>query len=171
VYRSPGFALRGREINLTDQVIRYDTKEQYIEHKNHLRALATGKHVGFPSWGDDPDAYWEEYYKRMAEDADQIFEMWTLLEDEKINEDGSLDHQQVHYETLRYENRAEATKSQELVFLATQPDPGVPVSAEFKSRRQAERMRSLLMKGEPGYYYDIKHKTECATVETGAKAP
>jgi hypothetical protein len=156
---------------LSDQVIRYDTKEQYIEHKNHLRSLATGQLTEFPNWGEDPDAYWEVYYKRMEEDPEQVFEMWTLLVDEEINEDGSLEHQQVRYETLRYKNRAEAQMSQETVFISIGDGRGIPVSAEFKSRRQAERMRRLLMLGEPGYYYDILHRAATEVVDTGAKAP
>jgi hypothetical protein len=151
---------------LSDQVIRYDTKEQYIEHKNHLRSLATGQLTEFPNWGEDPDGYWEVYHKRMKEDPEQVFEMWTLLVDEEINEDGSLEHQQVYYETLRYKNRVEAQKSQEIVFISIDATPGVPVSAEFRSRRQAERMRRLLMLGEPGYYYDILHRTESEVVDT-----
>jgi hypothetical protein len=156
---------------LSDQVIRYDTKQQYIEHKNHLRSIATGELTEFPNWGDDPEAYWEVYYERMEADPDQIFEMWTLLVDEEISDDGSLGSQQVRYETLRYENKAEAQKSQERVFIDTGVSPGVPVSAEFKSRRQAERMRRLLRQGEPGYYYDILHRTAVEVVDTGAKEP
>jgi hypothetical protein len=155
---------------MSDQVIRYDSKDQYIEYKNHLRDMATGDVIEFPDWGEDPDAYWKLYYERMEENPEQIFEMWTLLEDEKINEDGSLDRQIVRYETLWYENRDEVMKSAYVVQADAVPDPGVPVSAEFKSRRAAERMRSLLMKGEPGHFYDIKHRTKVATVESG-KAP
>jgi hypothetical protein len=156
---------------LSDQVIRYDTKEQYIEHKNYLRSLATGQLTEFPNWGEDPDGYWKVYYERMKEDPEQVFEMWTLLEDEEINEDGSLERQQVRYETLRYKNKVEAQKSQETVFISIDVNPGIPVSSEFKSRRQAERMRRLLMHGEPGYYYDILHRVVTEVVDTGAKAP
>ncbi len=170
MYRSPGLALRGQGRRMSDQVIRYDTKEQYIEFTNHLRSFATGEVVDFPNWGEDPDAYWDIYYERMEQNPDQVFEMWTILEDEDINDDGSLERQHVRYETLQYADKDEARKSGEAVFLATNPDPGVPCSAEFKSRRQAERMRSLLMKGEPGYYYYIKHRTGVEVVERGAKA-
>ena len=156
---------------MSDQVIRYDSKEQYIEHKNHLRSLATGELVDFPNWGEDPDAYWEVWHKRMKENPEQMFEMWTLLVDETINDDGSLDRQEVAYETMRYKDQSECLASRHAVTIGALPDPGVPCSAEFGSRRLAERMRSLLMKGEPGYYYDILHRTECEVVETGAKAP
>ncbi len=157
---------------MSDQVIRYDSKERYIEHKNHLRYMATGELMDFPDWGEDPDAYWEVYYERMEADPELVFEMWTLLVDEEINEDGSRERQDVRYETLLYKNKDEAQKSQEVVFLGTEVDPGVPVSAEYKSLRQAERMRSFLMKGDPGrYYYNIKHRTACEVVETGAEAP
>ncbi len=127
--------------------------------------------MDFPDWGEDPDAYWKVYYERMEENPDQVFEMWTLLDGEDINDDGSLERQHVHYETLRYENRYEATKSGETVFLGTKVDPGVPASREFNSRRGAERMRRLLMQGEPGYYYDIKHRTVVEVVESEAKVP
>jgi hypothetical protein len=46
------------------------------------------------------------------------------------------------------------------------------VSTEFKTTEQAERMRALLMKGEPGYYYDIKHRAGVAVIDretTGAE--
>jgi hypothetical protein len=158
-------------MDLSDQVFRYDSKEQYIEFKNHLRQLATGELVDFPDWGKDPKEYWKVFYERMEKDPDQVFEMWTLLEDEDINEDGSLERQHVRYETLRYENKEEARKSQEIVFLGTQVDPGVPVSNDFTSLRQAERMRSLLMKGEPGYYYAIKHKTACDVIDSPVNVP
>jgi hypothetical protein len=133
--------------------------------------MALGEIMEFPDWKEDPDAYWDIYYERMDQNPDQVFEMWTLLLDEKINDDGSLESQDVCYETLQYADRDEARKSQERVFLDISQDPGVPCSAEFKSRRQAERMRSLLMKGEPGYYYNIKHRTECEVIETDAEAP
>ena len=171
MYRSPGLALRGKGRLMSDQVIRYDSKEQYIEYKNHLRQMATGKRMGFPDWGEDRDAYWKEYYERMEENPEQVFEMWVLLDDEQIDDNGSLVKQHVHYETLRYENKEEAKKSQEKVFLGTNVDPGVPCSAEFKSLRQAERMRGLLMHGEPRYYYDIKHRTAVAVVNGEAKVP
>lgn len=157
---------------MSDQVIRYDTKDQYIEFTNHLRDFATGEVMDFPDWKEDPDAYWKLYYERMGENQEQVFEMWTILDDEEIDpETGALECQKVHYETLWYENRDEARRSGERVFLATKLDPGVPCSAEFKSRRQAERMRGLLMHGEPGYYYHIKHRTAVAVVETGAVTP
>jgi hypothetical protein len=160
-------------MDLSDQVIRYDSKEQYIEYTNHMRDLCKGElQEDFPDWGEDgPDAYWKVWYERMEADPEQILEMWTLLVDEDINEDGSLERQHVRYETVRYPNREACLASRYFVDQNRLPDPGVPVSNEFTSLRQAERMRRLLMQGEPGYYYTIKHKTACDVIDSPVNVP
>jgi hypothetical protein len=167
------YRIREKGGYVSDQVIRYATEEEYIEYTNHRRYLATGKVVKFPDWKKDPDAYWKHYYDEMAKHHACVFEMWTILHKEQINRDtGALISQHCTYDTLAYDSIEEGRVSRKLVKDREQDDPGFPVSAEFKSSEEAERMRALLMKGEPGYYYDIKHRTGVAVIDrekTGAE--
>lgn len=41
---------------------------------------------------------------------------------------------------------------------------GTPVSADMKTFEDAQRVRDLLRKGEPRYYYNITHTTQCAII-------
>lgn len=41
---------------------------------------------------------------------------------------------------------------------------GTPVSANFNTWEEAERVRNLLREGEPRYYYNITHTTQCAII-------
>jgi hypothetical protein len=154
-------------------VIRYATEEEYIEYTNHRRYLSTGKVVKFPDWNTDPDAYWKAHDDYMIKHPIAVLEMWTILHKEQIDyTTGALLSQHCTYDTLAYDNIEEGRVSRKLVKDKEWSDPGVPVSAEFKSPEEAERMRALLMKGEPGYYYDIKHRIGVATIDrekTGAE--
>jgi hypothetical protein len=154
-------------------VIRYATEEEYIEYTNHRRYLSTGKVVKFPDWNTDPDAYWKAHDDYMIKHPIAVLEMWTILHKEQIDyTTGALLSQHCTYDTLAYDSIEEGRVSRKLVKDREQDDPGFPVSAEFKSSEEAERMRALLMKGEPGYYYDIKHRIGVATIDretTGAE--
>jgi hypothetical protein len=154
-------------------VIRYTTEEEYIEYTNHRRYLSTGRLVNFPEWGKETDAYWKAHDDYMIKHPTAVLEMWTILHKEQINRDtGALISQHCTYDTLAYENIDVGRESRKLVKDREWSDPGVPVSTEFKTTEQAERMRALLMKGEPGYYYDIKHRIGVATIDretTGAE--
>jgi hypothetical protein len=120
----------------------------------------------FPDPKAEPDEYWRQYYEQKAINPHIILETWTVLESEEI-EKGALVRQHCHYITMRYDDIEHARDSRALCLGKEQPDPAVPVSAKFKTIKEAERMRFLLMEGEPGYYYDIKHLTGVAVIEQG----
>jgi len=118
----------------------------------------------FPDPKSDPDEYWRQYYAQKHANPHIILETWTILESEEI-EKGVQVRQHCHFVTVRYDDIEHARASRKQSIARTLPDPGIPVSAEFKNIEEAERMRFLLMEGEPGYYYDIKHRTGVAVVE------
>ncbi len=156
---------------MSDQVIRYETEEEYLEYTNHRRYLATGMVVKFPHPYEAPEAYWAAFDKARAEHPDAVFESWTILHKEHIcSKTGKLLKQDCTYDTLRYDTIEEGQVSRKFVREGELSDPGVPVSVEFNTTEAAERVRALLMQGEPGYYYDIKHRAGVAVVEDG-KAP
>ena len=41
---------------------------------------------------------------------------------------------------------------------------GTPVSAPMKTWNEAKHVRNLLREGEPRYYYNITHTTQCAII-------
>ena len=41
---------------------------------------------------------------------------------------------------------------------------GTPVSADMKTFEDALRVRDLLREGEPRYYYNITHTTQCMVI-------
>lgn len=151
---------------MSNQVIRYETEQDYIEYTNHRRYLATGELMAFPDWGKDPEAYWKHYDKELQRKPNAVFEMWTILHKEHIDpETGKLITQDCTYDTLGYQDIEEGRASRKIVKEGERPDPGVPVSVEFKDIEEAERTRALLMQGEPGYYYAIKHRVGIAVVD------
>jgi hypothetical protein len=144
---------------VSDQVIRYATEQEYIEYTNHRLAFSTGTEMkGFPDPKADPDEYWRQYYEQRGTNPNIIMETWTVLESEEI-EKGALVRQNCHFVTMRYDDIEHARASRKQSLKQEREDPGVPVSAEFGKIQDAEKMRFLLMEGEPGYYYDIKHRT------------
>jgi hypothetical protein len=147
-------------------LIRYETEQQYIEYTNHRRYLATGEAMKFPNPQTDPDNYWAHYYKEKARRPGAVFETWTILLREIISpETGAVVRQDCSYDTLMYASIDDARTSRDKVRDEEHPDPGVPVSAKFDTPKEAERLRALLMQGEPGYYYDIKHLTSVAVID------
>ena len=166
MYRPPGPGPSGYK--LSDQVIRYATEQEYLDYTNHRIALSTGTQLVFPDPQKDPDEYWKAYYEQRGINPHIILETWTFLESEVI-EKGVQVSQNVHYITFRYDDLEHARASQKQALAKEWPDPGIPVSAEFKTIEEAERMRAILMEGEPGYYYDIKHRTGVAIID--GKAP
>jgi hypothetical protein len=150
---------------MSDQVIRYETEEEYIKYTNHRRYLATGTLVSFPDWDKDPEAYWNTHDAYIQKHPLAVLEMWTLLHKEHIDPStGELLSQDCSYDTLAYETLDIGRTSRQLVRDKEQPDPGVPVSIEFDSIEEAQRMRAYLSQGEPEHYYDIKHRTGVAVV-------
>jgi len=153
---------------MPDQVIRYDSEQQYLDFKNQRTLLSTGKVLGLPSWEDEPDAYWKAYYAYKKEPPGCILAFQTTLLSEVI-EDGVLQSQHVEYTTLAWDTASACRLNRNYISANTKPDPGTPVSAKFESKKDAERMRHLLLQGEPGYYYGIKHFTHVAIITLGDK--
>jgi hypothetical protein len=143
---------------MSDQVIRYATEQEFLDYNNHRIALSTGTRVEFPDPEKEADEYWRVYYEQKGKYPHVIFETWTFLDSEEI-EKGALVRQHCHYITMRYDDLDHARASQKEIKEKTWDDPGFPVSAEFEKIEDAEKVRFLLMEGEPGYYYDIKHRT------------
>ena len=149
---------------MSDQVIRYSSEQEYLDYTNHRIALSTGTTLDFPDPKADPDGYWKEYYRQKALYHYAIFETWTYLEREEI-EKGVLIRQHVRYITVRYDDLEHARASKKYISENEWRDPGVAVSGEFTDIEDAEKVRDALMGGEPGYYYDIKHRTGVAVIE------
>ena len=149
---------------MSDQVIRYENERQYLAFKNQRVTLTGGKVLDLPDWGKDPDSYWEAYYEYRHANPEQFLEYRLFLLGEDIK-DGVLVQQHVKCDTVAHESvaafRANTTRINENL-----TDPGVPVSVKFKDKQDAERMRGLLLLGEPGYYYGIKHFTAVAVIES-----
>ncbi len=59
-------------------------------------------------------------------------------------------------QVFRYNNKAE--------YLGTEVR-GTPVSAKFKTWKEAERVRDLLREGEPRFYYNICHAAGVCVIE------
>ncbi len=151
---------------MSDQVIRYETEQEYLDYINHRRYLATGTLIKFPDPFKEYDAYWAAFDDYRAKHPDAVLENWTILHKQQIDIlTGALIGEDCTYDTLVYENLAEGQASRKRAREEERPDPGVPVSVEFKDLSEAERMRALLMQGEPGYYYDIKHRTQIAVID------
>ena len=151
-------------MSVTDQVIRYATEQEYLDYTNHRIALSSGTRVDFPDPEKETDEYWKVYYEQKGIYPNAIFETWTFLDSEEI-EKGALVRQHCHYITMRYDDLEHARASQKQSQKNEWPDPGFPVSAEFKEAGEAEKIRALLLEGEPGYYYDIQHKTAVAAIQ------
>ena len=152
---------------MSNHVIRYDSEQEYLDFKNHLRYLATGKHLtDFPDFEKDgPKAYWDAYNKLLDQHPVAVIECWTILDSEDINPlTGKRERQNCHYDVLFYETRAESVASQARVNSLQRSTPGVVVSGDFKTLEEAERCRASWMAGHAGGYYDIGHKTACALV-------
>ncbi|KKN92452.1 hypothetical protein LCGC14_0209430 [marine sediment metagenome] len=160
----------GHRENMSDQVVRYETEEEYIEYTNHRRWLATGTLVSFPDWAKDPDAYWNAHAAYIQKHPTAVLEMWTLLHKEHIDPGtGELLSQDCSYTTLAYENLEIGKVSRQLVRDNELSDPGTPVSIEFSDIKEAQKMRAFLMQGTPGYYYDIKHRVGVAIIDRETK--
>jgi hypothetical protein len=144
---------------MSDQVVRYDNEQQYLDFKNQEASLSRGTVMNLPSWEDDPDAYWEAFYSHKRAHPEQMFSWQTVLLGEEIV-NGVLERQHVKLNTLMFENTAAYRANREYIKVARLPDPCMPVSAKFDRKQDAERMRSLLLQGEPGYYYGIRHFTQ-----------
>ena len=151
---------------MSDQVIRYATEQEYLDYTNHRIALSTGTQLVFPDPQKDPDEYWKAYYEQRGINPHIILETWTFLESEEI-EKGALVRQHCHYVTVRYDDIEHAKASREQSLKKEQPDPGAAVSIMFETLEEAERMRAIMLEGEPGYYYDIKHETQVAIITQG----
>ncbi len=154
---------------MSDQVIRYETEQQYIEYTNHRRWLATGTLVSFPDWAKDPDAYWNAHDAYIQKHPTAVLEMWTILHKEHIDPTtGELLSQDCSYTTLAYENLEIGRDSRQFVRDKEQPDPGTPASPEFNTIEEAQKARALLMQGVSGYY-DIKHRSGVVVVDREIK--
>lgn len=149
---------------MPDQVIRYESEQQYLDFKNQHAHLSGGRLMGLPSWEDDPDSYWESFYAYKHAHSEQMFSWQTILIREQII-DGVLERQRIKYHTLMFENAEAYRANREHISANIQPDPGTPVSAKFETKAEAEKMRHLLLHGEPGYYYGIKHFTRVCVIE------
>jgi len=95
--------------------------------------------------------------------------MRTWLLGEQI-EAGKLISQDCEYENVVFDSSDDLRVGQAYVKEHMPTDPGVAVSAKFKTLQEAENMRHLLLQGEPGYYYAIKHTTRVAIITTREKA-
>jgi hypothetical protein len=143
---------------MPDQVTRYETEQQYIDFKNQRANLTGGKVEYLPSFGDNPDAYWRAHHDYMRDHPEAVLRTLTVLLWEEI-EMGALVRQHVEYKTISFESLERSRLNDTFISDHMDPDPGVPVSAKFKTRQEAENMRHLLLQGEPGYYYGIRHYT------------
>jgi len=144
-------------------VIRYETEQQYLDFKNQRSTLSRGTVMGLPSWKDDPDAHWEAFYKHKHAHPEQMFSWQTILLSEQII-DGVCESQHCEFKTVMFEDADAYHSNREYVNANMKPDPGLPVSAEFETKAEAEKMRALLLQGEPGYYYGISHRTRVAII-------
>ncbi len=149
---------------MPDQVIRYETEQQYLDFTNQRANGIGGTVARFPSFGNNPDAYWRAYYDYMRDHPDGVLTTVTILLSEEI-EHGALVRQHVEYKTVSFETLDGANLNNDIINMHMEPDPGKPVSAKFKTVQEAENMRRLLLQGEPGYYYAIKHFTQVAVWE------
>jgi hypothetical protein len=152
------------------QVIRYDTELEFIEYTNHRRYLATGKLVHFADWDVSTERYWDDYHAYMNKHPLAVLEMWTVLHKERIDtRTGETLSQDCTFDTLAYETIEEGRASRQLVKEQEWPDPGIPVSKEFKTKEEASMMRAYLLQGYSGYYYDLKHRGGVAVVTRESK--
>ena len=145
---------------MPDQVIRYDTKTKYLEFKNQRAVLTGGQIMNFPSWESEPDDYWEAHYAYLRQHPDAILMPRTLLIDETVRHGKTVD-QRCQFDTIMFKDNYDYTANEDFLRDTIVPDPGVPVSALFKTKSEAEKMRAVLLEGDADYYYDIRHTTHC----------
>ncbi len=148
---------------MSDQVIRYENERTYLDYSNRRETLCRGKSIGLPDWGRDPDAYWDAYYHYKQAHPGCHIRMCTWLLCEQI-EAGKLIRQRTEYENVVFDSDDDLRVGQAYVKKHMPTDPGVAVSTEFKTLQEAENMRHLLLQGEPGYYYALKHRTRVAII-------
>ena len=147
-------------------MVRYATEQEYLDYSNHRIDFSTGTRMDFPDPQKDSEGYWIEYYAQKHANPNIILETWTFLESEVI-EKGVRLSQNVRYITMRYDDIEHAKASRERSLRKELPDPGVAVSMMFETLEEAENMRAIMLEGEPGYYYDIKHETQVAIITQG----
>jgi len=170
VYRSPRFALRGTGGRVSDQVIRYETEQAYLDYTNHRRYLATGERVLTPDWGSNPDAYWNAHDAYTAAHPGAVQEMWTiLLKEHRDPDSGKITRQDVEYHTLAYPTIEEGRASRKLVSEKEWEDPG-KVIATFDSEEDAQKYIAEVLKQGVGYYYSIRHRTGVAVIDREIKS-
>ncbi|KKL56490.1 hypothetical protein LCGC14_2244930, partial [marine sediment metagenome] len=84
---------------MSDQVIRYETEEEFLNYRNQRDALCQGKPIGLPDWGKDPDAYWKAYYEYKHAHPGRHIRIRTWLLKEQIKK-GQLIRQHCEYENV-----------------------------------------------------------------------